>query len=155
MSDAYNHDTGSTGEEAERELAEGKAPARKVKKKPAAPKSNEPKKPAAPKKPKKKPDPAEFEDSVDTVSDAARGQLRSFVQRIERLDEERSEIAADMKEVYAEAKAMGFDTKVLRKVISARKQDRQEREKQQSLFDMYWDAVEGYIERSDSDERGE
>ena len=58
----------------------------------------------------------------------AHGQLKSIVERIERLEEEKKTIAGDIKEVYAEAKANGFDTKILRKVISLRKKDAAERE---------------------------
>ena len=54
-----------------------------------------------------------------TKTTFAHGQLKSIVERIERLEEEKKTIAADIKEVYAEAKANGFDTKILRKVISA------------------------------------
>ena len=57
----------------------------------------------------------------------AHGQLKSIVERIERLEEEKKTIAGDIKEVYAEAKANGFDTKILRKVISLRKKYAAER----------------------------
>ena len=56
---------------------------------------------------------------ADTKTSFAQGQLRGLVERIERLEEEKKTIAGDIKEVYAEAKANGFDTKILRKVISA------------------------------------
>ena len=65
---------------------------------------------------------------ADTKTSFAQGQLRGLVERIERLEEEKKTIAADIKEVYAEAKGNGFDTKVLRKVVSLRKKDRNERE---------------------------
>lgn len=64
------------------------------------------------------------------MSDAhgiARDQLRAFIERIERLEEEKKTIADDIKDVYGEAKSMGFDAKILRKVISIRKQDADER----------------------------
>src|SRR6185503_18922407 len=57
----------------------------------------------------------------------AKGQLKSLVERIEKLEEEKKAVAGDIKEIYAEAKAHGFDTKILRKVIGLRKKDLQER----------------------------
>lgn len=68
---------------------------------------------------------------------SAADQLRSIVERIERLEEEKATIGKDIKEVYAEAKANGFDTKILRKVISLRKMAQNEREEQQSIIDLY------------------
>ena len=68
-------------------------------------------------------------------------QLKSIVERIERLEEEKKTIAADIKEVYAEAKANGFDTKILRKVISLRKKEVTEREEEQSMLDLYMAAL--------------
>ena len=65
-------------------------------------------------------------DESDAIGAAARDQLRALVARIERLEEDKAGVAADIKEVYAEAKSMGYDTKVLRKVISLRKQDAQQ-----------------------------
>ena len=71
----------------------------------------------------------------------AQGQLKSLVERIERLEEEKKTIAADIKEVYAEAKGNGFDTKILRKVISLRKKEVAEREEEQSMLDLYMSAL--------------
>ena len=71
----------------------------------------------------------------------AHGQLKSIVERIERLEEEKKTIAGDIKEVYAEAKANGFDTKILRKVISLRKKEVSEREEEQSMLDVYMAAL--------------
>jgi uncharacterized protein (UPF0335 family) len=78
---------------------------------------------------------------VDVIGSAAREQLKAFVQRIERLEEEKASIGADLKEVYAEAKSMGFDTKVLRKVISLRKMDSNDRAEQEALLDLYLGAI--------------
>lgn len=78
------------------------------------------------------------------MSDAgavARDQLRAFVERIERLEEEKKTIADDIKDVYGEAKAMGYDTKVLRKVISIRKQDQNDRLEQEAILDTYLHAL--------------
>ena len=71
----------------------------------------------------------------------AQGQLKSLVERIERLEEEKRTIAGDIKEVYAEAKGNGFDTKILRKVISLRKKEPSEREEEQSMLDLYLAAL--------------
>ena len=78
---------------------------------------------------------------VDTKTSFAHGQLRTIVERIERLEEEKKTIAADIKEVYAEAKGNGFDTKILRKVISLRKKESAEREEEQSMLDLYMQAL--------------
>ncbi len=71
----------------------------------------------------------------------ARDQLRAIVERIERLEEEKKGIAEDIKEVYAEAKANGFDTKVLRSIVRIRKQDKSEREEHEALLDLYMHAL--------------
>lgn len=76
-----------------------------------------------------------------TKTTFAQGQLRQLVERIERLEEEKKTIAGDIKEVYAEAKANGFDTKILRKVISLRKKEAAEREEEQSMLDLYLAAL--------------
>ena len=68
-------------------------------------------------------------------------QLRSIVERIERLEEEKQALADDIKEVYAEAKANGFDTKTLRQVVRLRKQDMAERQEQEALLDLYMHAL--------------
>ena len=71
----------------------------------------------------------------------AQDQIRAFVERIERLEEEKTSISEDIKEVFAEAKGNGFDTKVLRQVIRIRKQDRNERLEQESLLELYLTAL--------------
>ncbi len=82
----------------------------------------------------------------------ARDQLRAFVERIERLEEEKKTIADDIKDVYGEAKSMGYDTKILRKVISIRKQDANERLEQEAVLDTYLLAL-GMLEAApDADE---
>ena len=68
-------------------------------------------------------------------------QLKSIVERIERLEEEKASIAGDIKEVYAEAKGNGFDTKILRKVIRIRKMDAAERSTEEEMLDLYLSAV--------------
>lgn len=71
----------------------------------------------------------------------AAAQLRAIVERIERLEEEKKALADDVRDVYAEAKANGFDTKTLRTVIRLRKQDKAEREEQEALLDLYLHAL--------------
>jgi len=67
--------------------------------------------------------------------------LKAFVERIERLEEEKATIAGDVKEVYAEAKAQGFDTKILRKVVALRKRDAAERREEEEIMDLYLQAL--------------
>jgi uncharacterized protein (UPF0335 family) len=74
-------------------------------------------------------------------SNFAREQLKAIVERIERLEEEKKAIADDIKDVFAEAKANGFDTKILRQVIRIRKQDLAEREEQETVLDLYLHAL--------------
>lgn len=64
-------------------------------------------------------------------------QLRAFIERIERMEEEKAAIAADIKEIYAEAKGNGFDTKILRRIVNIRKQDASERMEQEALLELY------------------
>lgn len=80
---------------------------------------------------------------MNTVNpdEVAKDQLTAFVERIERLEEEKKGISDDIKEVYAEAKGNGFDVKVLRKVISLRKQDADERAEQEAILDLYLQAL--------------
>lgn len=68
-------------------------------------------------------------------------QLKSFIERIERLEEEKATIADDIKDVYAEAKANGYDTKIMRQVVRIRKQDKSEREEMEALLDLYMQAL--------------
>jgi uncharacterized protein (UPF0335 family) len=78
---------------------------------------------------------------MDTKTTFAKGQLRSLVERIERLEEEKRALAGDIKEVYGEAKANGFDTKILRKVLMIRRKDRDERAEEQAMLDLYLGAL--------------
>jgi uncharacterized protein (UPF0335 family) len=71
----------------------------------------------------------------------ARDQLKAIVERIEHLEEEKQALASDIKDVYAEAKANGFDTKTLRQVIRLRKQDKNERQEAEALLDLYLNAL--------------
>jgi uncharacterized protein (UPF0335 family) len=78
---------------------------------------------------------------MDTKTSFAQGQLRSLIERIERLEEEKKAIAADIKEIYGEAKSNGFDTKIMRKVVSLRKKDSAERQEEEAILDLYLSAL--------------
>lgn len=67
--------------------------------------------------------------------------LRSFIERVERLEEEKAAIMNDIKEVFAEAKGEGYDIKILRQVIRLRKMDRADRQEQEALLDLYLSAL--------------
>jgi uncharacterized protein (UPF0335 family) len=69
------------------------------------------------------------------------GQLRAFIERIERLNEEKKALGEDIKEVYAEAKGNGFDTRIIRKIISIRGQDPDKRVEEETLIDLYLAAL--------------
>ena len=77
-----------------------------------------------------------------TTSSIAAAKLRSFVDRIEKLEFEKSELAADIREVYAEAKGNGFDTKIMRQIIKLRKMEEPDRREQDELLDLYRQALE-------------
>lgn len=80
------------------------------------------------------------EDQPSSVTVSA-GQLRTIIERVERLEEEKKEVADQIKEVYAEAKANGFDTKTIRKVISLRKKAPEERSEEEAMLDLYLNAL--------------
>jgi uncharacterized protein (UPF0335 family) len=71
----------------------------------------------------------------------AAGHLRAFIQRIERLEEEKRALAADIKEVYGEAKATGFAPKIMRQVVRLRRMDTHDRNEQETLLKVYLDAL--------------
>lgn len=77
----------------------------------------------------------------ESLDNSAAEQLRTIVERIERLEEEKATIAADIKEVYSEAKGNGFDTKALRKLIALRKKQPHEREEEEQMLTLYRMAV--------------
>jgi uncharacterized protein (UPF0335 family) len=77
---------------------------------------------------------------VATESVAA-DQLKAVIERIERLEEEKAGLAGDIREVYAEAKGNGFDTKVLRKIVAMRKKDFAERQEEEAILDLYMQAL--------------
>lgn len=72
----------------------------------------------------------------------AKEQLRSFIERIERLEEEKAALAADIREVYAEAKANGYDTKIMRKIVALRKLDKADYQEQEAILELYKEALD-------------
>lgn len=75
------------------------------------------------------------------VGGVAGARLKAFVERVERLEEEKAAITDDIKDVYAEAKGVGFDVKTLRKIVSLRKQDEEKRKEADELLDLYKSAI--------------
>ncbi|MDE2361914.1 MAG: DUF2312 domain-containing protein [Hyphomicrobiales bacterium] len=73
--------------------------------------------------------------SIDT------GHLKAFIERIERLEEEKRALAEDIKDVYAEAKGTGYDVKVMRKIVSIRRQDHNKRREEEEILDLYMSAL--------------
>ncbi|MEO8926904.1 MAG: DUF2312 domain-containing protein [Caulobacteraceae bacterium] len=80
---------------------------------------------------------------IDTITTSAQGKLKSLIERIERLEEDKAAVSADLKEVYAEAKGEGFDVKIVRKVVRLRKQDAAKRQEEEALIDLYISAIGG------------
>lgn len=77
----------------------------------------------------------------DVLNQTAQGQLKSVVERIERLELEKSEITEQISEVFSEAKGNGFDVKIIRKVIVLRKKDRAKRQEEEAITDLYLSAI--------------
>jgi uncharacterized protein (UPF0335 family) len=84
---------------------------------------------------------ADDSSSIDVLNSTAQGQLRTIIERIERLEEDKAAISNDLKEVFAEAKGNGFDVKIIRKVVRIRKQDRAKRQEEDALLDLYLSAI--------------
>ena len=80
---------------------------------------------------------------IETLNATAQGKLKSLIERIERLEEDRKAVGADLREVYSEAKGEGFDTKILRKVIRLRSLDKAARLEEEALIDLYLAAIGG------------
>jgi len=82
------------------------------------------------------------EDAVAKSSEAVdAAHLRAFIERIERLEEEKKALSDDIRDVYAEAKGNGFDVKIIRKIVSIRKQDRDKRREEEEILDLYLAAL--------------
>ena len=81
------------------------------------------------------------DDITETSQTVAAGQLRAFIERIERLEEEKKTISDDIKEVYQEAKGTGFDVAAIRQLIQLRKKDTAERQEEEAILDLYKAAL--------------
>ena len=80
-------------------------------------------------------------DKTGAETSLAKSKLRSFIERIERLEDEKTALAADIREVYFEAKGEGFDTKIMRQVVRLRRLDRSERLEQEAVLDTYMSVL--------------
>ncbi|MEL0112802.1 MAG: DUF2312 domain-containing protein [Rickettsiales bacterium] len=78
---------------------------------------------------------------MSEVGGVAGDRLRSFIERVERLEEEKATIAVDIREVYAEAKATGFDPKIMRQIVRLRKMESDDRQEQEALLEIYKSAL--------------
>lgn len=81
------------------------------------------------------------DENTETSQTVAAGQLKAFIERVERLEEEKQTIADDIKDVFAEMKGTGFDTKAVRSIIRLRKKDRAERQEEAAILDLYMAAL--------------
>jgi uncharacterized protein (UPF0335 family) len=81
--------------------------------------------------------------SIDVLNSTAQTQLKTIIERIERLEEDKAAVMTDLKEVYLEAKGNGFDVKILRKVIRLLKQDKAKRLEEDALLELYLSAIGG------------
>ena len=86
---------------------------------------------------------AQMAENPDVMTAAAQGRLKTIIERIERLEEDKAAVSEDLKLVYAEAKGEGFDAKILRKVVRLRKQDKVKRDEEEALLDLYLSAIGG------------
>jgi len=77
----------------------------------------------------------------ETAQTIAAGQLRAFIERIERLETDKKDISDDIKDVYAEMKGQGFDTKAIRTIVRLRKKDANERQEEEAILDLYMSAL--------------
>lgn len=86
---------------------------------------------------------AEETTSVEVLNETAQTQLKTIIERIERLEEDEAALATDKKEVFAEAKGNGFDVKIIRKVVALRKIDKAKRDEAEAILDLYLSAIGG------------
>jgi len=75
------------------------------------------------------------------MSDVNKDQLLGYIDRIERLDEDKRAISEDIKEIYIEVKSAGYDTKIVRKIVSLRRKSREERIEEETLLDLYMQSI--------------
>jgi uncharacterized protein (UPF0335 family) len=86
-------------------------------------------------------DQSETEGKAGDVGGVAGTRLKSFLERVERLEEERRGLGEDIKEIYAEAKGVGFDTKIMKRVLKLRKMEPDKRREEDELLDLYMSAI--------------
>ena len=88
---------------------------------------------------------ADFRDQQENTANDVGGvsgqRLKAFIERVERLEEEKAGLAEDIKDIMAEAKAVGFDTKTMRKIIRLRKMDKEKRQEEEELLELYKSAI--------------
>ena len=84
---------------------------------------------------------AKTQESSDEVFEVSSKHLKAFIDRLEKLEEEKSAMTEDIKDVYGEAKAVGFDAKTIRKIVSLRKKELEKRREEQELLDLYMSAI--------------
>ncbi len=87
------------------------------------------------------PNDTSFDACPDVLTATAQGRLRSIIERLERLEQDKQDVMSDMKEVFAEAKGEGYDVKTLRKVLRIRKQDKAKRQEEEAILDLYLSAL--------------
>lgn len=75
------------------------------------------------------------------MSDVNKDQLLGYIDRIERMDEDKRAISEDIKEIYVEVKSAGYDTKIVRKIVSLRRKSREERQEEETLLDLYMQSI--------------
>jgi len=80
-------------------------------------------------------------DAAEAAQTVTASQIRAFVERIERLEEEKKSISDDISDVYAEMKGQGFDTKAIRTIVRLRKKDANERQEEEAILDLYMSAL--------------
>ena len=80
-------------------------------------------------------------ETVSNVHEISGNRLKSFIERIERLEEEKKALAEDIRDVYGEAKGTGFDSKVMRRIVSLRKTNLEKRREEQELLELYMSAI--------------
>jgi uncharacterized protein (UPF0335 family) len=86
---------------------------------------------------------ADDSSSIEVLNSTAQTRLKTIIERVERLEEDKAAVANDIKEVFAEAKGEGFDVKILRKVVRLRKQDKAKRLEEEAILDLYLSAIGG------------
>ena len=83
-----------------------------------------------------------FDAASDVLTATAQGRLRTIIERLERLEEDKQAVMTDMKEVFAEAKGEGYDVKTLRKILRIKKQDKAKRQEEEAILDLYMSCLD-------------